>query len=491
MKSLVENDSRRLPWRERRLREWIAALPTAEPVEALTRLAHSLRGLNTGVMDPAARVALLGHYEKPLEDLAYAARSPGMGGAATLVATLHAEMAHGYQMALAPGLRADLRQRAALGALHHLAEVACCAYRAYLPVPPGLWRHIHALFDAAGDRPGMTLRQAYRDILLIGLSNPYALPPGAIDLVVGIVRHYGRFAILEAPGGFRIDPTADRPATTASVPSSRYLETRALVVELVRARGTVRTRRLLPAGLAGLTLPEFGDHLLTHLIGAWVPVGRPRAPRIRLSGQRLLCQGFMALHRLAATADAGKHTCYVDLDQPWASEPPLVDGGTVRPAVWQIRDAGKMGLWLAAQGADVRPPRPGTLVGIQDPLTSDWSAAIVRWLKRARPREYAIGVEILGVATSVTVLGRDSALPALRIESEHGVSVSLLVAAGRLEPGRSVRIRVGDEERVDLPLRRLAPVSDLERFALPGGVSRPGEIFENAPHELIDARIAS
>lgn len=491
MTGLAENDSRRLSWRERRLREWIAALPAAEPVRALTRLAHSLRGLNTSVVDPAVRIALLAHYEKPLEDLAYAARTPGRGGAAaTLVATAYAEMAHGYRMALVPGLRADLRQRATLGALSHLAEVANCAYRAYLPVPPGLWRHIHGLFAASGDHPGEPLRQAYRDVLLVGLSNPYALPPGAIDLVAGVVRHYGRCAVLGAPGGFRIDPAADTPATTAPVPVARCLETRALVAELVRARGTVRTRRLLPTGLAGLTLPEFGEHLLTHLIGAWAPVTRPRSPRIRLNGERLVCQGFAALHRLAEVADAGRRACYVDLDRPWGGELPLTDAAAVRPVAWQIRDAGRTGLWLAAPGGGVHPPRPGTLVGIQDPLTSDWSAAIVRWLKRTRPREYAMGVEILGVATSATVLGHGGSLPALRIESSSGASVSLLVASGRLIPGRSIRIRIGGVEKVDLPLRRLAPVSDLERFALPGG-RRAGEAIEDVPHEFVDARVAS
>ncbi|MHB8253116.1 MAG: hypothetical protein ACYDEV_05335 [Acidiferrobacter sp.] len=408
MKTIADLDARRLSWRERRIRAWVRALPTAEPVRAVGLLVQSVRALNSSVLDPATRVALLACYEEPTMNLAIALLKPQAESAgAALVTVLHSEIAHGYQMALSPELRLDLRQQAVLGALSQLGGVVRAAYRAYLPTPPGLWRRVHTLFRAAGSATE-SIERSYVAILLLGLADPYGLPAGGIDVVWRIIREIGHYAVLNDAIGFAVAADADRAAEPAGTEGAIFLDTGSLVAEITRLHARLRADKSLPTYLAAFVLPSLADRLFASLSETWRPGPRRRSPRVRLSGERLVCHGLAALQQLASGDTA--HERYVDLDGVWESGsacPVTSEVSASLPPIttWKIRDAGRSGLWLSSQNLVDPPPAPGTWIGIKDPeRDGQWRVAVVRWLKRSRPREYAMGVEVLDEAQTSTIL---------------------------------------------------------------------------------------
>ncbi len=403
-------ERRRLSWRERRLMGWIAALPAAEPGRALALLAQSVVALNRVLLDPPTRISLLRHYESSANDLAGVFARPGRAGSlAGIATTVHSEIAQGYQMALGPELSAEWRLIAVEGAIRSLAEVLRSAYRVYVPVPPGLWRRIHTLFGSVAN-PTLDLERLYIGVVLLGLSDPYALPAGGIDAVSDIIAEIGERAVLNDTSGFGLVAGADKPAEPVATEARLFLDTTAVLFELTRLREDLRARRPLPPRLAANVLPDLALRLCAMLGETWRPGPRRRSLRVRIGGERLVCQGLPALQRLRAS-DAPAHH-FVELDIPWggARAPSASDGESTLPRVttWTIRDAGRAGLWLSCADLEGRPPAPGTWIGIKDPSGgSAWQAATVRWLRRSRPREYAIGVALLGEAQTETILRID------------------------------------------------------------------------------------
>lgn len=396
-----------MTWRERRLKAWIDALPTAEPGRALALLGQSVRALNATLLDPVTRIALLRHYTRSASDLSAVLTRPGSARApAVLATTLHSEMAQGYQMALTAELSADGRRMAVAGAISGLSEVLRAAYRAYVPAPPGLWRRIHTLFHSAGI-PTLELERLYTGTLLMGLSDPYALPEGGIDAVCELIAEVGDRAVLSETTGFAIVPEADRAADPAESEALLYLDTSAVLSELARLRDDIRAHRPLPPRLAARVLPDLALRLCAGLGETWRPGTRRRSLRVRLRGERLVCQGLAGLRRVRA--DDRARQGFVDLDLPWNGREAAVAKGRVlglpRVTTWAIRDAGRSGLWLSCQDLEGPPPVPGTWIGVKDPSgDGHWLAATVRWLKRSRPREYAMGVALLGEAQTEAVL---------------------------------------------------------------------------------------
>lgn len=406
MRNMFDLDARRLSWRERHVCDWIDKLPTADPVRALALLAQSVRALNSGVMDAATRVSLLGHYQQSVMGLVGAVRKPHADEAGReLAIMLHSEIAHGYQMALTAELRLEFRQRAVLGALCQLGEVMCAAYRSYIPAPPGLWRRIHNLYRDAGVVTE-AIERAYVEILLLGFSDPYALPAGDIVRVRRIIHEVGHYATLGAGAGFAIATDADRVGDTRVDEGALSLDTTALLQEMERIRAALHTRNTLPKGLSLFLLPDVADRLLVRLMETWRPGPRRRSLRIRLSGERLVCHGLPALQRLASFGSDPR--LFADFDNEGGGVMRLKGAPSVklpRISSWSVRDAGQSGLWLSTRGATHPLPAPGSWIGIQDPQRDgSWHAAAVRWLKRSRPHEYAIGVEVLGEAQTAMIL---------------------------------------------------------------------------------------
>ncbi len=453
MKGVVDAGVRRLSWRERRVREWISTLPRAEPVKAMSLLAQSVRALNGSVIDSATRTALLACYEEPVMDLAAGVRNhPGDGNGVHLATTLHSEIAHGYQAALTPDLAVEWRQVAILGALRQLGEVIRSAYRAYIPAPPGAWRRIHALFREAGPKPDEAIEQAYIAVLLLGLADPYALPTGGIDAVYQIILEAGQRAVLNDAIGFAVATEADRPADATGTEGFLFLDTSDLVAEMARMRAALSARKVLPPRLAAFLLPGLADRLLVSLNETWRPGPRRKSLRIRLGGERLVCYGLAALKRLAVE-DLGRD--YFDLDEDWWKATPHLLGAEVpkilpRVTRWHVRDAGRTGLWLSTHQLVGAPPAPKTWIGVKDLQQNQaWRAGAVRWLKRSRPHEYAIGVELLSEAQTALLLQRLSPSSArtepqgsrLARPPKEAIIVPLRAAQAAVGPSDPPRVR--------------------------------------------------
>ncbi len=397
MRGIADLDTRRRTWRERRVREWIASLPLAEPARALSLLARSVRALNASPMDPSTRIALLCCYEEPARNLAAALQGPRGDGQRVLLAALHSEIAQGYQTALASAdVSREGRRCATRGALRQLTEVMLAAFRAYVPTPPGLWRRIHALFRN-DELLGEEVEQAYVQALLLGLSDPYALPVGGIDVVHQVVALLAPAAVLNPTQGFAIAFEADR-VVEARGAAALYLDTAPVLADLARWRKDLKVHRRLPEALAPFVLPALAERLFGLLQRSWYSGPRRRLPRVRLGGERLVCHDLATLRRCAGL---GSGQQFVDLDRPF--NPGLA--AAVRLSTWRVRDAGRGGLWLSTHELSGAPPLPGAWIGIKDPHgDGEWRIGSVRWLKRARPHEYAIGVQILGDMQARAVL---------------------------------------------------------------------------------------
>src|SRR6185312_823502 len=329
---------------ERSMREAVAALPLANPVQAVREVEQLLDGMLATTWAGAERIAALEHLRAPVESLCAgierqvgAERHPLPAAAAEWAAVaqrLQWMVMCGYTVGLhelcapagkLPMFKTKVAAMAAVRALAHADRVLVWSYRQYQSPPAGVWRRIHALNafagelavadqavdDSLGGMP-LTARTAYASLLLLAMSNPYRFSARELQEARQVVRCVASQCGLARAGGEGIGVDTDSDAGPGYIAEERLSSgSGVLSVDVSPLERMFDERKgLLAPGVDAIDLPQPGGAVLAtsvrfldRLRGAWEP-----APRgyTRLSAKHALdvVVGMHALHyALAGNVD--------------------------------------------------------------------------------------------------------------------------------------------------------------------------------------------
>lgn len=389
---------------------------------------------------------------------------------------LHRAMARTYrcifEKVVAGGLAEDAKLApalsAAFGAQHHLKQGLLIAYESYRAEPVGIWGQIHGIHQLAcahdidripvnGGRR-TTLTKTYKHALLLGLSNPYHLPPRIISKIDALLPSWLERAKLSArlPSRndrcvFLVDAALDRPAipllSNSAIPrfgDHLYLETSYLAQDLRQQMREVDNKETPGGGGDRLALQMEELKTLRPLIKRW------RSHQIRSTTretQTTDCQ--LAIGTNSVTRAISDPVMLSRIEDPVEI---VLSGESVNgrgpssserynnvlhiSSDCQIRDSSPRGFRLAfgsAQGAKIRvnelvavKPRDGK---------QRWLTGLVRWAKVSADKNLEIGVRRLAhdarpvSISSYATWGesRDIYVLALLLPGDNGSEGSLII----------------------------------------------------------------
>jgi hypothetical protein len=225
--------------RPKQVKAWIDSLPLAQTVDSARKMCAHLEGLNRAKVPADDRAAILEIYRvhagTVLEELeaifGKGAMPLGPRGREALNASrsLASALAVGCRIALSEiggkllGFGGKKQQPVlALRAMEFLCAELRASYKAYSPVPQGLWQDMHRLYVFAdGEKLAMepgdaqtkaTVHDVYCEALLLSLVDAYRLASGELDKIVAQIRAVrslptlGRSRPATKPGGHFIVP---------------------------------------------------------------------------------------------------------------------------------------------------------------------------------------------------------------------------------------------------------------------------------------------
>lgn len=516
---------------------WLASLPLANSAESAREIYQALYTVNRQDLRLPHRLELMAMYDQAVATVCQGLQphlmlevpplGPKKRQLAEFLRRLHIEMAYGYKCCLRDLSRARLslrrKSRSAIcieRALYHLTEVLLRSYVVYLPYPSGAWREIHELYRLAeslgvadgsldderrGPGDATTISERYVRTLLLGLTNPYQLPHGAVQQVDAFLARWARQARIvsqiEAAEGtacFRVDAEADAPPVPfgkggrRAESDTRVLDARTLLQTVHQfAARLERGEPVEQLGLGVECLDSTCAELLHRMIRSWGETARRRHARRQQSSNVFICIGLNAVHFYAngqrafasfveslgvsqappASVDT-EDVAFIDLDDVRDNEAEK-SVGVSAPTVsvpeshrvnrWRLRDIGPQGMSLTRYGDATAPIRVGDLIGVQQPTDlGRWRAAVIRWVKTPELDSVDMGIEMLAGGASAGLVRRlDSSdqsahfqpallLPASEI-AEH--PPTLLLTRGTCQVGDVVELV--DEESEPRQVRML------------------------------------
>ncbi len=537
-------------------RAWLNSLPLADDGDSARDIYQALYTLNRLEVAPQNRLELMELYQAPVATVSSVLGSQFRGLAlplaaelrqlAELIRQLKMEMAIGYKCAIndlqAARLSRSRRQSwivASERAMWYLSEVLLDSYQIYMPPPPGVWREIHALYRLAeeqdrltdaieladeGDTRQTTIYERYRQIVLLGLCNPYQLAQTECALVSAFLQRRSEQAVVskrldvaDPAGQFLIDLSRDMPP--ALFPVRRQVRPSADL----RVLNTIELARVVHGLIKRLEQGEAVDALdlspalratawrdmLRRMIKFWGLPPKRQYARNKIRGHFSLCAGINALHFFGSGRNAFEPPD--DNEQPELQEqdeatdksaqahdrnsqgdkakgagpqrgtsavPPrwLAQAGVATPESfpvdrWQLRDESARGLQLSREGGASVQVRIGDLLGIQSPHDAGvWRVGVVRWIKSPEVKRIDMGVERLAptmtpaavkpVSSGRAAVGRYTQALLLPAIPALRRPPTLLVARGVYEPNCDLHLVTGQE-----PARTVRPSKLLERTA--------------------------
>ena len=453
---LVEGLPARLPpgrtqrLNEKSVREAVAGVPLANPVQAAQEIEQLLDRMLATTWVGGERLAALVHLAGPVASLCAGIERhigaepyplpPASAERAATAQRMEGKLACTYALGLhelcapagkVPMFKGKWIPAAAAAALTHAGEALLWAYRQYQAVPEGTWRLLHAVYafavesGAAGQPVDAALagataasaRAAYMQALLLAASNPYRFSTRELHDAVAAIRCVaGECRLREgADTGIGVDAHADG--------GPRYMAADAqhagvLALDTAPAARIFEERiALLPAGVEAvdLPLPDGGvrattRHFLRYLQAGWATTARGYG-RITASHELTVAIGMRALHyALAGGVDFATFVRRVQGDAMTVGRHALpsaaawlVSGDAAQPPMLrgEVLDQSEGGyrLRLKCSADDGARLRIGDVIGLatadDDAATEgDWMVGIIRWLTHAADGEL-LGVELL------------------------------------------------------------------------------------------------
>lgn len=319
---------------------WLDNLPMANAPEAARELYQSLYTLNRQKLPAGDRLKLMNLYHEPVarvtESLMVSFRSGGLALSskkrklADFVRQLKQEMSIGFKLTMLTAMQARIMlsrkkvmEEALCSAMRYMSDVLCSCYQVYIPVPIGIWKEMHIMYQMAdeygwtnqGQARSPTIEQYYRDALLLGLCNPYQLPDGEWKKIKQFIDRFGskvsvsnEVDVGSVSGRFLIDLDADRPpvpyprdASVMQADHLRSLDTTQLtetVQDYIRMfkKGDPAARQKLGIECLGNSCLD----MLRRMRRSWGLATGRRGDRIRKSGQCFIANSVYAIHYFAS-----------------------------------------------------------------------------------------------------------------------------------------------------------------------------------------------
>jgi hypothetical protein len=470
--------------RPKEARAWLNSLPLADDGDSARDIYQALYTLNRLAVAPQNRLELMELYQAPVATVSSVLASQFRGLALPLAAELRqlAEFIRQLKMEMAIGYKCAINdlQTARMGwsrrqswisaserAMWYLGEVLRNSYQVYMPPPPGVWREIHALYRLAeeqdrlteaieladeGDTRQTTIYERYRQIVLLGLCNPYQLAQTECALVSAFLQRRSEQAVMskrldvaDPAGQFLIDLSRDVPP--APFPLRRQVQPSADLrvlntIELARVvHGLIK--RLEQGEAVGaldlspaLRATAWRD-MLRRMIKFWGLPPKRQYARNKIRGHLSLCTGINALHFFGSGRNAFEPPD--DNEQPelqgqdeatdksvqahdrnsqgdkakgagpqrgasavpprWLAQARVATPESFPVDRWQLRDESARGLQLSREGGAGVQVRIGDVLGIQSPHDAGvWRVGVVRWIKSPEAKRIDMGVERLAPA---------------------------------------------------------------------------------------------
>ena len=466
---------------EKAMRDAVAALPLANPAQALREVEQILDGMLDVAWPGAERIAALEHLRIPIENLCEgierqlaAEPHPLAGFAAERAATaqgLQAKLMSGYALGLhelctpagkLPMFKGKLAATAMVRALGHADHVLAWSYRRYQAPPIGAWRRAHALHafarelglseqavdDPLAEGAPRSERVAYAQLLLLAMGNPYRFSARELQEARLVTRCVAGLCDIAPARVDGIGVDTDSEVGPGWISADRVAAGGVLALDTAQVERVFDERiALLPEGVDVIDLPQPGTRALStsvrflaRLRSAWATSSRGYA-RLDATHRLDIVVGMHALHfALAGNLDFANFVRQVHGDAIMVGAHELASAclatsDTTRPQRFrgEVLDQSEGGYRLSVHGAEGLRVRVGEVVGlasIGDEDESDWMVGVVRWLRHDGD------VELLGVE----LLQREARAAGLRPVTTDGEMLAPLRAVELLDGGDASKL---------------------------------------------------
>jgi hypothetical protein len=355
---------------------------------------------------------------------------------------LATEMATAYQLAIAQWPATATKGRppiapALLQAMQFAADVLLASFRSYTRVPDGAWKRLHAIYalaethgvatgiaDAATRR---SIAEAYAEVLLLAVTDPYRFAPGETDRVLAMLRR------LRAPASLTREPPASRPSGHFIVagdldqpPRSalladedtggtnwRFLDANAAVDRLREALEALEAGQSPPA-LASWS-PDAAREAARRLMRLWEDPPHRVFRRDAASGSVAICVGVKPIAHFVAHDASGEedHAALRDrLTMPLRALPEDEAGRLIPIHEWNVVNLSAGGMKVRRTASTSHPIAVGEIVGIKTPGKPLWTIGATRWITAQDDGTTEFGVQFFAEAACAVWMKRPSpALP--------------------------------------------------------------------------------
>ena len=462
---------------EKAIREAVAILPLANPAQAVREVEQILDGMLATTWAGAERISALEHLRAPVASLCegierqLGAEPHPLSAAAAEWASaaqrMQGKLACGYALGLhelcapagkPPMFKGKLATMAAVRGLTHADQVLMWAYRQYQSPPAGVWRRVHALHafaselaqadqpvkDALAEGAPQTARNAYAQVLLLAMSNPYRFSARELQEARQVIRCVAGLCGISRAGTQGIGVDTDSDAGPGYIAEDRIAAGSGVLALDVAPVEQVFDERaaLLPPGVDAIDLPQPGARALTTSVRflSRLRAGWGTAPRghVRLTARHALdiVVGMHALHyALAGDLDFANFVRQVhgdaimvgthELASAW-----LASADNTQPQRFrgEVLDQSEGGYRMRLHAADGLRMRIGEAVGLApvgEDEERDWMVGVIRWLRHDGD------VELLGIV----MLRRVARAAGLRPITAQGETLAPLRAVELLNGG--------------------------------------------------------
>ncbi|AMC33149.1 hypothetical protein [Janthinobacterium sp. B9-8] len=420
----------------KRLKEWLAALPMANPLLAGRQMCDALAACNRVKINADERTKLLDEYCATLEplsvELAVVYRAPGLPlkeqaqAAALLARRLCMELADGYKIALVDRLDKRLSFgnnkivpvliQKILAQYYGLSQLC---YRVYSPMPEGVWLEAHKLFryaveahlidQVSSDAKSPSVARTYKYILLLALAEPQRFAGIELDKVVEIVESYASYAHFQpvsqlgsSAGFFLVSLDEDKPPQYVGARSMEgylgggvLLDTSELVRQLHKSLAALEAKASMAKDRAKVLM---WIEILRRVSRQWTIAAKRTFQRIASHTPVDVCLGLRAA---VLCVNDGR-----SLLQPenLLDEDAVLGTSEELPIThWTVLNESPGGYAVVAENSQVERVRAGEIVALRAQGHESWMIASVRWLQQMDQQHLEIGLQIMTVRASAVL----------------------------------------------------------------------------------------
>lgn len=452
--------------------DWLGRLPVGDSLESARDLYQALYTLNRMALAPKLRMELMEVYRVPVSQVAgqlhnrlshapYPLSSQRFRLAES-IRDLYVEMAYGYKLTLSDlesvkipvWGKSSVRSQAIFRSIHYLGNIVLRSIYNYLAYPKGVWKEIHFLYRYAEsikclaepvvefkgeEKRTSTIEKRYKEILLLGLSDPYHIPQGQCGQINNFVYRWAELATIrnssenqplkdgvylifldqDSPGT-RIEQ--DRDYSVEARMNIRLLDVAPLVDSVASMIRRIETGTpVSELDLGSECLADACMDMLKRLKYSWGGTRKRQSTRLGMSGSVSVCSGINAIHYFLTKSQGSNFTADFGNGADTMRSPVLLSGkGMVREsnpdrdaasfgiANWEVVDASGGGALIRGKENNGPGVRIGDLVALMDSGTkSPFKLFVVRWMKEQGLQGLEVGLELMSSSITPILVGEE------------------------------------------------------------------------------------